>query len=186
MIKLWKDGTNSIGKFYILMLCILIVGPLQVIISHSFIPSEHVIRFANWSALGFAIFFISLIFYIRKKASIKLFFPHTGFKRVLVILYMPAFLYGFSWINIAIAAPQLITIIFGEDRFEEGLAIKQRENSARACDFRLIPHNTDFWFFHYCIPSSEFTSLPDGEFKVQLLTKNSSLGVHYKEINSLR
>lgn len=90
--------------------------------------------------------------------------------------------YGFAWMNIAVSAPQLITILFGEERSYLGKAVKDHVGSRRSCDFRLVPNAEKFWLFHYCIPYSQYVSLPEKELDALLRVKSSPLGTHYHEI----
>jgi len=182
MIKLWRDGSTPVQKAAIVLLLVLIIWPFQVFISHSFVPSEDALNVALWAALGFTVFFLLLMLYVRKTSPVKTAMPYSGLKKWGVILGIPFMVYGFAWMNIAISAPQLITVIFGEDQSYLGKAVKDHVGSRRSCDFRLAPEGVTFWLFHYCIPYSQYVSLPDGKLEVQLTTKNSFLGIYYLEI----
>jgi hypothetical protein len=182
MIKLWRDGSTLVQKAGLILFFVLIIWPFQVFISHSFVPTKDALNVALWAALGFTVFFLLLMLYVRKTSRVKTTMPYSRLKKLGVISVIPFMVYGLAWMNAAISAPQLITVIFGEERSYLGKAVKDHVRSRRSCDFRLAPEGVTFWLFHYCIPYSQYMSLPDGKLEVQLTTKNSFLGTYYREI----
>lgn len=183
MIRIWKAKATGAQKTAIVLLLILVFWPFQVFISHRFIPGEAVQLYAAWVTLFFTAFYLLLMLYVRRTSPGWPMFPYTGFKKLGMMLFIPCLVYGFSWVNIAVAAPQVFTVLFGNDYSKNDLAIKRRpERSRRSCDYRLQPRSMDFIFFHYCISRSYYSALPEGDLAVNIHGKSSIFGVHVDEI----
>lgn len=186
MSLFWRAGTTLAQKAAFVMLLVMVFWPFQVFISHSFVPSEGTIRFSIWIALGFTAFFLLLMFHVQRTSSVTLILPYKGFRKVGMMILMPAVVYGFAWINVAVAGPQVFTYVMGKEFVKNDVAIRERSSSRKGCRLRLKTRAAnDFLFFYYCLPEHLWSRLPESEFGVQLRGKASIFGTHISDIEIL-
>ena len=185
---LWRKGATKYQKVVAIILSATIIGPFYLIFTHNFVAEPRVSELSSYASIVFTACLIFMLAYLYTK---KLWRPapvwhtYSKFKKVLLIPFVPLFLYGLFWVNLAISMPQVFTLLFGTDAVKRDVVVKDRHYSRRSCDYRLEPQTINAIFFHYCISESFFNQLPETAIESELLIKQSPLGYIVEDIRLL-
>jgi len=180
-----KANSQTTGQKVCMVLFFLgLAGLAFAMSSHSFVPSSIVNKISFYASGLLTIVSIAAFF----KASNKTggIGNNPAFKdsslRTKIFLYplLPVIIYGFFWINLGIALPQLANEVIGSPSVNIDKAEKRSRGSSRRnrCRLRLGFSSADFIFFRYCLSRSSYDSLPDSPVEVVVYTKQSYLGTY--------
>lgn len=184
-----QEGANRYQKIVASIFAATLIGPLFFIFTHNFVYKPVVSKLSIYVSLVLTISSISMLAYLYFKDKWKpanAWFGYSKIKRILVIPFAPLFIYSLFWMNIAISAPHLFTLMFGVDAVKQDVVVKDRHYSRRSCKYRLEPKSISAMFFHYCISEGLYKQLPEGEIESELLIKQSLFGYFVRDVRLFR
>jgi hypothetical protein len=182
---LWRKGSTKYQKIVAGALSASLIGPLFMIFTHNFVAKTFVSSSAIYISLALTLLSFTLVWYLRSKKlwePAPVWYSYSKLTRTLIIPFAPIFIFGLFWVNFAISAPHLYTVIFGTEGIRNDVIRKDKHHSRRSCDYRLEPKSIDAIFFHFCISEEFYNRLPDGDLYGELVVKESSLGYAVEDI----
>ena len=185
---LFRKGSTLNQKIVAAVFMAAFVGPAFLIFTHNFVAESIVSEFSSYASLVLTVLSVGILAYLYINEAWKpapVWYSYSRFTRALLIPFIPLLLFGLFWVNLAISAPHLFTLVFGSNAVKLDMVVKDRHYSRRSCDYRLEPQSINTIFFHYCISESLYNQLPDKEMESELLIKQSFLGFIVEDIRLL-
>ncbi len=185
MELLRKKGATKYQKVIAAIFTINIIGLVGRIFTHHFVTEPHFSRVAVYISLLLTLILITAVGFLYIRGAWRptpVWYKYSAFKKIVLVPFIPIFIFVLFWVNIAISLPYLFTAVFGQTAIKNDVVIKDHSHSRRSCDYRLKPNSINVIFFRYCISEGLYNRLPGGEIEAELILKKSMFGYIVKNI----
>ncbi len=175
-----KGTTNYQKAIYIVLSFASICAAIPIIV-HDFVIEPFVSELAIYISILLTALVIFIIIYLYKKGQWHLGLVWEQRSKFLNVLSFPVIVLALCllfWINIAISAPKIYTVLLGQEKTKNEIIIKGIRS--RGC-YKLHLKSTQL-FFHHCLSKKQYDSLPDKHVLAELVVKESMFGYILKEV----